>query len=231
MNDRLKAAFDAVRAEEDLKARTRAAIYQRTRGYRRRPRRGTGWAVALACLLLAVGLGAWGYLTPISTVRIDVNPSIELGINFFDRVVSARGRNEDGEALLTGLRLRFLRYAEALDALLENGEIQGYLRQGRDMSILVACEDENREKEMVDTARACASGHKNVHCHGEGWGRQQAQEPASGQGNHCGQASAVSSEPTSTAKPEQISAPEQTPTPKPESKGHGHRYRHGHGHH
>ena len=46
-------------------------------------------AVAFVCLFFILGVGGYAvYQTPISYISIDVNPSIELSINRFGKVVS-----------------------------------------------------------------------------------------------------------------------------------------------
>ena len=52
-------------------------------------------------MLLTVTLwgGTWLYFTPTMEISVDINPSIELGVNRFDRVISVDGYNEDGQAL------------------------------------------------------------------------------------------------------------------------------------
>jgi len=56
--------------------------------------------LASACSIAVVGLLAYGgfavYKTPVNYVSIDINPSVELGLNLFDRVVSVEGMKEDG---------------------------------------------------------------------------------------------------------------------------------------
>ena len=94
MRDRLKQAFDAVHAEEALKERTKAFVAQQTRGHaRRRPALRPSLAAAFACLCLLFTGGYWLYFTPTATISIDINPSIELGVNRFNRVVSVEGYN------------------------------------------------------------------------------------------------------------------------------------------
>lgn len=59
-------------------------------------------SIAAGLLFLILG-GFKGYQTPAGVVSLDVNPSIEYTINVFDRVLGARGVNEDGQTLLEGI--------------------------------------------------------------------------------------------------------------------------------
>ena len=84
MDERLREAFDEVRADEALKERTRAFLADKTAKRRRRP----VWRLAAACLtLLVLAGGALLWTTPVAAVSVDVNPSLELALNCFDRVV------------------------------------------------------------------------------------------------------------------------------------------------
>ena len=97
MNDRLKEAFSQVKAGEDLKEKTRAFLGERTRGSERRKRIGyQPYVSAAVCLLFFMVGGHWLYFTPTARISIDVNPSIELEINRFDKVVSVDAYNDDG---------------------------------------------------------------------------------------------------------------------------------------
>ncbi len=49
-----------------------------------------------------------------------MNPSIELGINRFDKVVSVAGCNADGEALAAALDIKYLDYDAALEQVLSS---------------------------------------------------------------------------------------------------------------
>ncbi len=62
-----------------------------------------GSSVAAALLVVLITGGLTANAAPISTVTLDVNPSVSYGLNVFDRVVSAEAHNEDGEELLKGL--------------------------------------------------------------------------------------------------------------------------------
>ena len=65
-------------------------------------------ALALAaCAILSSGGGVYAYAkTPVAYVSMDINPSVELGVNAFDKVVSVEAYNDDGKKILEGTDLR-----------------------------------------------------------------------------------------------------------------------------
>ena len=127
MNNRIKAAFDSIHAEEALKQRTREFLSERIqRTNRRRSPVRVKLAAACACLVLLLA-GEYSFFAPVSAISVDVNPSVELGINLFDRVVSAVGYNEDGTALIDSLDLKYQDYPSALEKLMTSDRMSYYL--------------------------------------------------------------------------------------------------------
>ena len=167
MTDNLRQAFDQIHAEAALKARTQDAVLRRARAEAagRRPARRRLAVLCAACALLAVVVmgGYWTYFTATSIVSIDINPSLELGVNRFGRVISVEGRNEDGADLAQTLELKYLSYTEALDTLLESEAVAAYLDDGV-MSIAVAGEDQRQCGEILAQTERCTAGRQNVHC-------------------------------------------------------------------
>ena len=93
MDERIREAFDVLRAPERLKRKTKAALRKKTfdygrnvyrlRLYRRR--------LAGAALMLALLLGGGGlWFLPATSIGVDINPSIELKVNALDRVIALR---------------------------------------------------------------------------------------------------------------------------------------------
>ena len=70
------------------------------------------------------------YAAPSAYVDLDVNPSIELTLNRFGRVLEAQAYNDDGTALLQDLKLRHLSCERATRELLAAMIDQGYLTDG-----------------------------------------------------------------------------------------------------
>lgn len=165
MNDRLRQAFAAVEAEEALKDKTRQAVFGRIR--KKSARRRAGWAAAAACcllLLLGGGIGAKIFFTPVSAISVDINPSLELNVNRFDRVISVEGYNQDGKELAQELNLVFAEYSQALKALLSHDLVQACLKAGKDLSVYVACDDPLRSEEILSQVKTCVGKGRNIHC-------------------------------------------------------------------
>lgn len=169
MHDALKEAFDQVRAEEALKERTRAFLWQKTRGYTRSaPPPGRRWIPAAACLVLLTVMlwgGTWLYFTPTMEISVDINPSIELGVNRFDRVISVDGYNEDGQALAQLLDVKYQDFEDAIDRILENETVSTLLSGDGLLSITVVGEDDAQAARVLTRIESCTAGRENVCCY------------------------------------------------------------------
>lgn len=178
MRDRLCAALSNVHAGEELRERTLAAVYPRARRRRRAP-----LVLAAVCLVTALGVFGGVFFTPASAIGIDVNPALELKINRFDLVVGIEGLNEDGRRIAQDSGLMFTEYSQAVDALV--ARLREYLDEGREMSIVVKCDDQSRSEEMLARVESCVGGEKNITCcaHSKGNGSGDA---SSGNGSGCG---------------------------------------------
>lgn len=121
-----------------------------------------------ACLVVAlVAAAGWAWLTPTATISVDVNPSVELGINRFDRVVAARGVNDDGRALLSEVDVWGATYDEAVDRLLASSNVSTLLAEGGQAEVTVVDQgDSDQCARLLAGVEACTSGHENTHCHG-----------------------------------------------------------------
>lgn len=167
MNDKWKSAFDQIHAEDKLKEHTKEYLSKRV--YSRKPAfhplfRQFAMAAAGLVILLFIG-GSYIFLTPTAYISIDINPSLELGINRFDRIVSVDSYNEDGENLARTFHITFMNYNDALEEILSSQSIEDYLAQDAVMSLTVAGDNETQYSEIYDTVETCASDHENIHCH------------------------------------------------------------------
>ena len=153
--------LNKIKAEETLKEKTKAFVrtelVKSEYGRRRTVRTGTSQkgnpfmkkfvgaiSAVAACALLAAG-GFVLYATPVNYVSFDINPSVELGVNAFDKVVSAQAYNDDGESLLAGVHVRNLSLQDAINGLVEQAGAQGYVRDDGSSVIAVTAESNNEQ--------------------------------------------------------------------------------------
>lgn len=152
--NRIRESMEGVKASRELKAGTlRYLEQQRTRRSRPVWRRGTFYALAAAmCVLFLLGNG-WRILygTPISFISMDVNPSIELGINRYGRVVAAEAYNEDGLGVLQRLSLKNKPYVQAVRSLLEDELYRKYLRGDATLVFTIISDSSEDIREQLDS--------------------------------------------------------------------------------
>ena len=170
MEDKLHSAFSALEAPERLKRTTKAALRKRTFDYgrqldrlRERRRRMAGCLASL--LLILTGLGAW--FIPAASIAVDINPSLELTVNVFDRVITLEGRNSDGEALAQELDLAGKPYDEAMQRLLLSHGMEPYLEKGSTITITLAGSGDHAVRmlnKVVCRAYAVAQEENVVYC-------------------------------------------------------------------
>ena len=127
-------------------------------------------AACLAAVAVLVGFGGYHvYTTPAAAISIDVNPSVELGVNRFDRVVSVDAFNDDGQRLVESLDEDVLNmnYEDAVDCILASDNMQSLLAKGEIISVAVAGEDDMRCDAMLTRLEQCTSEHASGHayCH------------------------------------------------------------------
>ena len=155
MEHDIKAAFEEVRAEKELKAKTiqylKSESYRCSGGKRRKrsPARMAFNMLAngvFALLLVFLGWTAHGmYFTSSSYIDVDLNPAVELSVNRFDRIIGVYAYNDDGAKLVANLKLMNKNYEEALKQLLSAMELTG-AKEEQLLSITVHSTDEAAEK-------------------------------------------------------------------------------------
>lgn len=108
-------------------------------------------AAAAAFVVLFGGTSAYACSIPYSYVSVDVNPSIELTLNIFDRVLSVSAVNEDGAEVLSQIDLNHVNNQNINDAIamiVDEISNEGYFSQG-DGGIIIATASKNPDKADV----------------------------------------------------------------------------------
>lgn len=175
MKTRIKKAFDEVRAEEQLKNTTREFLaremQERDVQMQEKVTRSRWiygkWISAAACFFFIV-LAAAGYrfyFSATAVISIDVNPSIELNINRFDTVISVKAYNEDGQELADQLHVRFMKYMDAFQAIVDSDDFADYRSEEDFVSIAVAGYDKDQQQKILSDMESCTAQEKNMHCY------------------------------------------------------------------
>ena len=168
LDNRLRSAFDAVHAEESLKASARAYVRKETEKHHAKSLfSGYRFAAVLTCMILVFFSGYFSrmYFEPVSVISIDINPSLELGVNTFDHVVSVQAFNEDGRELADHLQLRFLNYEEAVERIVRSDMVESLLQQEEELIIAVVGEDELRNAKLCENLESYTESRGSRHCY------------------------------------------------------------------
>lgn len=187
--NKIEKAFGNIKADDALKETTfeKVTAQMRTRPekskvvkQRRNARRFAAVAAVLVVALVFVGGGYHVYAKPVSYITMNVNPSVELGINRWDKVVECTGLNDDGSELLDRVDVKGLNYKNAMEELIGDEQIQSCINKGDEFAFSVTSEDDS----MVNEVESICSGHgMKYHCNREG----------NGTGEHHGQNAEVNS--------------------------------------
>lgn len=163
MENKIKKAFGSIAAEPGLIHTAYANVVSELKNEKRRKRRFAQGlslvAASVAVLLFVVGIGLYNNET--TYISIDVNPSISLSVNRFDKVIGATPYNEQGRALVESVDVRDKDYAEAVQVIIDSPQMQPYLAAAPAMWVTVQANDDSKEEaversvqSVVDTALA-----------------------------------------------------------------------------
>lgn len=158
MEDTFKSALSRIKADDELKKRTAEFVLSsdsnivsiNSKAALRKKRIFIKRFVAAACIaavLCALPVGAYAYYkTPTSYVSVDINPSVELGINAFGKVVSVKALNPEGEEVLAGLSLVNSNVENAVRLVVKSAAVSGFIKDDGSSFITVTAETNNAKK-------------------------------------------------------------------------------------
>lgn len=145
MNNKIHDAFDPIRATEGLKQNLNTFIHSEV--IKRKHKTHTPLRNAFACcgmfVIMVCGIGGYHfYQAPVSYISVDINPSIELTLNRFDRVIESTAYSDDGAELLTNLNLDHKPYTKAVELLLSDKTFESYLSEDSFLSFTIVSDKE-----------------------------------------------------------------------------------------
>lgn len=115
-------------------------------------------ACFLACIFLSTGV--YAYYTPYSYVSVDINPSIALSLNRFERVISVDPLNEDAVSLIQDTKsLKNQDIDEALSNIIKSAAEKGYIDKMSEnqVMVVVSAKNEKQEAELASEVNIAAA--------------------------------------------------------------------------
>ncbi|MDE5696273.1 MAG: hypothetical protein K2I96_02510 [Lachnospiraceae bacterium] len=154
--NKIQKSMENIRATEEMKQNTLQYLEtqraKQGRGiFQWKPYTALRYVMAVICIFLLAGTGGYAvYSRPVSYISIDVNPSIELSVNCFGRVVSVKGYNEDGQDILEHVPLKNISYQQAIDRLLQDAYYIRFLNRDSQLVVTVISEHSDVMLEQIN---------------------------------------------------------------------------------
>lgn len=106
-------------------------------------------AVALFIVFLSGGGAAYAYYTPVATIQVSINPSIELKINRFDKIIKYTPINADGVTLLQNLKLKNKNIDDALTLVVDEAKKDNFIKDnynelGKTISVTISAKGSDK---------------------------------------------------------------------------------------
>ncbi len=164
MSNHIKQAFNSIHADENLKDSTRKSLLEYMEKSQQKNKIHWQKFVALpicAVLICAISFGLISYNTQVCAISIDINPSVELGVNPYNRVISVKGINGDGEKLIACVDVNNKSYEDAVN------EIVGYYETNSSnddvVVVTVDSNSEEKEEEVLANIEKCSGNSGNMY--------------------------------------------------------------------
>lgn len=117
-------------------------------------------SIAAAFLMvMGIGAGVYSYSASYVYVNMDINPSIELTANVFDRIIGARGLNEEGKKLLSLGKYSNRPLEEGIQDILKSAVDEGYINNENEANtvvIAVSAKNPKKAAQISDTVENSA---------------------------------------------------------------------------
>lgn len=155
MISRFKSAMNQIKAEDALISRTEVFLKDALMNTNTNNIKNSHWRslfmkkklVAAACMatLIVGGSGAAYayYQTPVSYLSLDINPSVEIGVNAFDKVVKVKGTNDDGNKILAKISIKGSNVRVAVSTLVYSAVDNGFIADNGSSVVSITSETDN----------------------------------------------------------------------------------------
>ncbi len=116
-------------------------------------------ALVMALIMLVTGIMLSLNFTGYSSVFIDVNPSIELTVNRWSKIVEVQCLNQDALEVFDEMEVSGENIEDGMEKVLDLLNDKGYLQDG-ELSIGVYCKNQNRAEKVLNKFSNSANKYK-----------------------------------------------------------------------
>lgn len=106
-------------------------------------------AAAVLFMLLLSGSTAYAYYTPTQHVILEVNPSLSIGTNRFNKIVEVKALNPDGEKLLEKVDVKYKTLGDGLTSLIKECETDHIIDSSKEHTINLIVQNEKTLKDIA----------------------------------------------------------------------------------
>jgi hypothetical protein len=112
-----------------------------------------------AALILVLGLGLFAYNTPYSYIDIDINPSIEVTVNVFNRIIDIKALNTDGNKIVNNVSIKNREVKTGIANILKTALANGYLKDSNTSAVMftVSGKSDNKVFNIEKTVQSTTS--------------------------------------------------------------------------
>ena len=120
--------------------------------------------LAGVALMFALFVGMIGlYNENFQTVYIDINPSVALKLNRFERVIGVEYLNDDAKALLSNTKLVGCDAQKALETVITACDSAGYVKDDSQIYLSASAKEEKQSEKLLVKLKGCAETMREKH--------------------------------------------------------------------
>lgn len=110
-------------------------------------------AAASLVFILLSGTVSYAYYTPTASVVVNINPSIELKVNRWDRILKTIPLNDDGKVVLASIDIKNKSLTEGLDLIVDEAKKdnfinEDYIQSGKTITVSVEKSKSNKKPDI-----------------------------------------------------------------------------------
>lgn len=130
-------------------------------------------AAVVLFLIFITGKITYIYYTPVATVNVSINPSIELKINSYDKIIKCSPLNNDGKTLLKNIKLKNKNIDTALILVVDEAKNQkfitaNYINEGKTILVKVSSINNSKTLKLENFQRYINKNKINTHINNSG---------------------------------------------------------------